>query len=163
MIIHPNSLLYINASWIYNDWENIDKDKLLNMHPAELPTFDSRGICYNVGYQASLAVLKNAPNRDNAIKLMKYLTRSDVSEKWVGKSPTAIKGNLTSVNLGREQFENFEYTMNLKYGTHLLAAYDNRYILGIKNKDVKIPFIEILEKKLTASKAIQNFKRQIKP
>ena len=157
-------LLYINASWMYNDWENIDKVTLLKMYPAELPTFGSKNICYNGGYQACWAVLKNAPNRDNAIKLMKYWTRTDVSEKWVRftKSPTAIKGNLTSVTLGFNQFENFEYTMNLKYGAHILAAYDNRYILGIQNKDIKIPFIEILENKITANQAIQNIRRQLK-
>src|SRR5208283_3923636 len=117
-------------------------------------------ICYVGGYQSCWAVLKNAPNRDNAIKLMNYWTRADISEKWVRytASPTAVKSNLTSVTLRLNQFENFKYTMNIKYGTHLLESYDNRYILGIKNKDVKIPFIDVLENKMTVGQAIQKIK-----
>jgi ABC-type glycerol-3-phosphate transport system substrate-binding protein len=157
-------LLYINASWMYNDWENIDKENLMKMYPAEMPSFKKKSPCYVGGYQACWAVLKNAPNRENAVKLMKYWTTKELAEKWVRytKSPTAIKGNLTSVTLGLNQFENFEYVMTSKYGPNLLTAYDNRYILGLKNKDIKIPVTDILEKKLTVDQFIKDIKRQIK-
>jgi len=43
----------------------------------------------------NLAVLKNSPHRDQAVKLLMSLNKPDVAEKWARytKSPTGVKGN----------------------------------------------------------------------
>jgi ABC-type glycerol-3-phosphate transport system substrate-binding protein len=155
---------YINASWMYNNWEGIDNKKLWDMVPAELPTFNGQSACYIGGYQCAWAVLKNSPNLENAIKLMMYWTRADISEKWVRytKSPTAIKGSLASVSFGLNQFENFEYEMNKKYGTHLLRVSDYRNIFGLKNSKIRIPWLDIIEGKTDVDKVMADIRKQIR-
>jgi ABC-type glycerol-3-phosphate transport system substrate-binding protein len=157
-------LFYVQGSWMYNIWDAIDKEGLQNMVPAELPSIKSSSPCYIGGYKACWAVPKNAPHRDAAIKLMKFWASAAISEKWVRytKCPTGIKGNLTATTFGFDTYENFEYTISKKYVDRMINPVDNRFIFGIKNKDLRFSIIDIIEKRKTATQAIQEIKRNIK-
>lgn len=157
-------LLYVQGSWMYNIWDNIDHAKINNMIPCELPSFSGTSPCYIGGYKACWAVLKNAPHYDQAVKLMKMWTNPEMSEKWVRytRCPTGVKGNLSENTFGFDQFEDFEYNISKKFGLHLINPIDNRYIFGMKNKGITIPFIDILEKRTTAEIVMNNIRKQIK-
>jgi len=134
------------------------------MIPCELPSFTGSSPCYIGGYKACWAVLKNAPHREEAIQLMKIWTSPEISEKWVRYTscPTGVKGNLAVNTFGFDQFEDFEYNISNKYGLHMINPVDNRYIFGFKNRNVKIPFMDILEKRVTAEAVMKTIRQQIK-
>ncbi len=156
-------LFYVQGSWMYNIWEKKDKELLKNMYPAELPTINGSAPCYIGGYKACWAVLKNAPHKEEAIKLMKYWANPEVAENWVRstKCPTGIKGNLTSTTIGFDQFEDFQYNLSKKYGQNMITSTDNRYIFGMRNRAIKIPFIDIMEKRKTVAQVMAEIRRQI--
>jgi ABC-type glycerol-3-phosphate transport system substrate-binding protein len=162
--LNEKCLLYPQGSWMYNIWLNIDKVKLKNMVPAELPSFTERNAAYIGGYKACWAVPKNSLHKDEAIKLLKFWALSDISEKWVQytKCPTAVKGSISTATLGLDQFEDFQYYVSKKYGLHMLNPVDNIEYFGEKNKGVYVPIMEILEKKKTVVEAMKEIKRQIR-
>jgi ABC-type glycerol-3-phosphate transport system substrate-binding protein len=98
-------LFYSNASWMYNLWFKLDSSKYKNMIPTEYPVFKQSPICFG-GYFVIWAVLKKSPNRERAIRFLLSVNTPDVAEKWVryNKSPTGIKGNLTTYNFGLDKF-----------------------------------------------------------
>lgn len=158
-------LLYVQGSWMYNIWDNVDSKLLQNMYPAELPCYNGISPCYIGGFKACWAVLKNSPQREQAIKLLKHWAKPEVAEKWVRytKCPTGIKGNLTTTSIGLDQFEDFEYSISKAYGLHMVNPADNRLIFGMKNKDIRIPsVIDIVEKKKTAAQVMKEIRRQLK-
>lgn len=157
-------LFYIQGSWMYNIWDNIDAQKVKRMYPAEIPTMAGVTPCYPGGFKACWAVLKNAKHKEEAIKLLKYWMSPQMSENWVRytKCPTGIKGNLAQVSLGLDQFEDFQYQLSKKFDGKLIKPTDSRYILGIRNKDVQISVIDILEHKKSAAQLMSEIKRQLK-
>jgi ABC-type glycerol-3-phosphate transport system substrate-binding protein len=157
-------LIYAQGSWMYTIWNNIDKEKLRNMMPAELPSFTNNCPAYIGGYKACWAVPKNAPHKDEAIKLMLFWSTQEMAEKWVRytKCPTAVKGSLTATSLGLDQFEDFQYYVTKKYGLHMLNPVDNGYYFGAKNASIQIPVMDILEKKQTVKEVMKNIRKQIK-
>ncbi len=103
-------LFYSNASWMYNIWLKQDSIKFRNMLPAEYPVFKNSPVCFG-GYFVIWAVLKKSPHREQAVRFLLSLNKPDVAEEWSRntKSPTGIKGNLTTYNFGLDKFENYEY------------------------------------------------------
>jgi len=163
-LLEEKCLLYPQGSWMYTIWDGIDKEKLRNIIPAELPAFTENNEAYVGGYKACWAVPKNAPHKNEAIKLLKFWASSGVSEKWARytKCPTAVKGNITTTTLGFDQFEDYQYYISNKYGLHMLNPVDNTYFFGVKNKNIPIPVMDILEKKQSADEVINNIKKQIR-
>jgi ABC-type glycerol-3-phosphate transport system substrate-binding protein len=157
-------LIYAQGSWMYTIWNNIDKVKLRNMIPAELPLFNGNSSAYIGGYKACWAVPKNARHKDDAIKLLTFWSSKEMAEKWVRytKCPTAVKGSLTATTLGFDQFEDFQYYITKKYGLHMLNPVDNSYYFGLKNANIQIPVMDILEKKQTVKEVMKNIRKQIK-
>jgi ABC-type glycerol-3-phosphate transport system substrate-binding protein len=156
-------LLYPQGSWMYAYWHQIDKIKLRNMIPAELPSFTDHNPAYIGGYKACWAVPKNAPHKEEAIKLLKFWANEEVAEKWVRytKCPTAVKGAVTTTTLGFDQFEDYQYYIIKKYGLHMLNPVDNSCFFGEKNKTIAVPVMDIIEKKQTVDEVMANIKKQI--
>lgn len=98
-------LFYINASWMYPIWENVNAKLVQNMEPAELPTFKPASI-YMGGYMIPWAVPKNSPHREEAIKYLLFLNKPDYAEKWsrYTKCPTGILGSVSSTAMGMDHF-----------------------------------------------------------
>jgi ABC-type glycerol-3-phosphate transport system substrate-binding protein len=99
-MIEDKCLFYLNGSWMYNIWEGKDAEKVMNCVPNEFPVFRECD-AYPGGYMVMWGVLKNSPNRDEAVKFLLELNIPDIAEMWVQytKCPTGIKGKLTDVNL----------------------------------------------------------------
>ncbi len=158
-------LFYTNASWMYNMWLGADSIKLKNMIPTEMPVFKTSP-AYIGGYFVTWAVLKKSPNRDKAVRFLLSLNKPDVAEKWARytKSPTGIKGNLTTFNFGYDKFENYQYIIERKYGSHKTPVYNNSiYCLGKENEHISDHYIlELFLGKITAEQALDDIKKQLK-
>ncbi len=157
-------LFYANGSWMYNIWLKMDSAKLKKMVPMEFPVFKPTHTCIG-GYFVTWAVLKNAPHRESAIRFLLSINKPDVAEKWARytKSPTGIKGNLTTYNFGLDKLENFQYIIDRKYGNQKVDVYnDSKFCLGKINDTIQDRSVEVLSGILTADKAIREIKKNLK-
>ena len=157
-------LFYPNASWMYNMWLKNDSVKIKNMLPTELPVF-KRSPNYIGGYFITWAVLKKAPNRENAIRFLLALNKPDVAEKWARytKSPTGIKGNLTTINFGFDKFENYHYMIDRKYGNHKTDVFnDSKFCFGAGNEFIQDNSVEVLSGMISADQAMKDIRKHLK-
>ena len=141
---------------MYSHWRGIDPQKLSKMVPAELPVFQK--VDHSLGgYIPSWAVLKDSPNREAAISLVMYWSRSQVAEKWVRytKNPTGLRGNLDSAELGSDLFEKFQFDIIRKYGADLDYCADSSYIFGNKNKQIGQKLDQLIRMLLTGEVTAQ--------
>jgi ABC-type glycerol-3-phosphate transport system substrate-binding protein len=155
-------LFFVNGTWMYNIWKQKGKDRMNIILPCELPVFNTP-TSYIGGYASNWCVPKNAPNRDEAIKLMMYWCKPEIAEKWVTytKCPSGTKGNLSNTTFGVDPYESFMYTINQKYGQKMFAQQENKYIFGSKNYKVQIRLMELLEGKMTSDQIISDLKRSL--
>jgi len=162
--LNNQSLFYIHGTWMYSHWRGIDEEKMKKMVPVELPVFRKTNH-YLGGYLSSFAVLKNAPNRDNAVKFMLFWCRPSIAEKWVRytKNPTGLKGNIASSEIGGDVFEVFQSTISEKYGSNVSFSQDASYLGGIStpdNSELNTIIIELLDGKITADEAYSQLVKQ---
>jgi hypothetical protein len=162
-LINEECLFYVNGSWMYNIWLGIDEEKTNNCMPAEFPILEKQTV-YPGGYQIMWGVLKNAPHRDEAVKFLLAMNSPSMAEMWVRytKCPTGIKGNLTGVSFGKDQFENFSYHIQNTYKTNSYRySESSAWILDKRNEKTKVFFTEVIQGKMTASQAFSQLKRSI--
>lgn len=151
-------LFTVNGAWMYNHWMDMDENKTYLMTPAELPVFQNVDF-YMGSYIPQFAVMKDAPNKDAAIELMKYISTPTIAEKWIRytKAPTGIKGHLTTSDVADDQFEQFQSEINEKYQGRLHFSDNAGYILGEENKLVDSLIdelmIDVLDGEITAEQA----------
>jgi ABC-type glycerol-3-phosphate transport system substrate-binding protein len=159
--LYDSCLFFVNGSWMYNIWKGRDKEKMRKLLPCELPVFKPSSV-YLGGYAANWAIPKNAPHKEEAIKLMMFWTQPEVAEKWARytKCPSGVKGNLTNVTFGIEPYESFMYTIEKKYRGNNFQQVDLKHILGVRNFQMPFRSIEILEGRMTAKEAMKEFKRK---
>jgi ABC-type glycerol-3-phosphate transport system substrate-binding protein len=162
-LLNEECLFYINGSWMYNIWLALDKEKINNCMPAEFPSFKTSPV-YPGGYQIMWAVLKKAPHKEEAIKFLLAMNKPAMAEMWVRytKCPTGIKGNLTGVSFGKDQYENFSYHVQDVYKTNTYRYYESSaWVLNKKNDKTPIFFNEVIEGKLTAAEAMHRIRQSI--
>jgi ABC-type glycerol-3-phosphate transport system substrate-binding protein len=162
-LLNEECLFYVNGSWMYNIWLGLDKEKINNCMPAEFPGFKTASV-YPGGYQIMWAVLKNAPHKEEAIKFLLAMNKPAMAEMWVRytKCPTGIKGNLTGVSFGKDQFENFSYHVQNVYNTNTYRYYESStWVLDKQNSTTPIFFNEVIEGKLTASEAMHRIRQTL--
>ena len=154
-------LFYSNATWMYNIWLKTDSSKLKFIMPVELPVFKPSPVTFG-GYNCTWAVPKNAPHKDEAIKFLLFLNRPEVAEKWIRytKSPSGIKGNLTSISFGLDKFENFQYYIEKKFGNRKVET--NSYCFGKENEMVLNHIEDVFSGKMDAQTAMNDIRRSIK-
>jgi len=161
-ILNDSCLFFPNFTFMYSIWKKNASEKMHKVIPCEFPVFKP-SIAYGGGYNANWAVLKNSPNRDEAIKLMMHWCKPEVAEKWVrySKSPSGVKGNFTTSSFGVDAYETYIFTIEKKYGSNLLKDEDNEYILGIKNKNTPLRVQDVLTGKITAEEAFNELKSKL--
>jgi ABC-type glycerol-3-phosphate transport system substrate-binding protein len=161
-ILQDSCLFFVNYTFIYNFWEMKGVEKMKKILPCELPVFKPSNT-YIGGYVANWAVLKNAPHKDEAIKLLMYWCTPAIAENWVRltKCPSGVKGNMTSNSLGSDQFESYMYEIDKKYGDKLVMERDEKYIIGDKNINVLYHVIDVLEGRLSGKQAFNQLKKQL--
>jgi ABC-type glycerol-3-phosphate transport system substrate-binding protein len=129
-----------------------------------MPVFKPSPACYG-GYFVTWAVLKNSPHREQAVKLLMSLNKPDVAEKWARytKSPTGVKGNLSTVVFGFDKFENFQYMIDRKYGKHKFHVFNTAsFVFGKENENVPSFADSVLLSNMSADKAMKEIRKQLK-
>jgi ABC-type glycerol-3-phosphate transport system substrate-binding protein len=159
------SFFYVNASWMYNYWQKIDKKEVDNMVPNELPVFKTSDLYFG-GYSVMWAVPKNAPHKEEAIKFLLFMNKPDIAEKWVRytKCPSGIKGNMASVTFGTDRFEDFTYNIDKTYGTRKLSFnyLNNGMVAGATQRGLDLHAIEVATGLMTADEAMAIIKRNLR-
>jgi ABC-type glycerol-3-phosphate transport system substrate-binding protein len=148
-VLNDEALFFANGTWMYSLWRGIDPVKLKKMVPAALPVFQPVNH-YLGSFITAFAVMKNAPNRDEAIRLVMQWSSSKVAEKWVRytKNPTGVRGNVTVAESGADPFEEFGAAVKTRYGDRIRNSDDWGYMLGKENRDLQGQIEEILRKLL---------------
>ncbi|MCF8357725.1 MAG: ABC transporter substrate-binding protein [Prolixibacteraceae bacterium] len=162
-LLNEECLFYVNGSWMYNIWEGIDHSKVNNCRPAEFPVFNDL-LIFPGGYQVMWAVLKNAPHKEEAINFLLAMNKPEMAERWVRytKCPTGIKGNLTGVSFGNDQFEDFSYHIQDKYGLNTYRYFEtSSWVLNLRHEETPIYFDEVFRGEMTANEAMQRINRSI--
>lgn len=173
-ILNEKALFMINSSIIYNKWQFEDKKKVLNMIPTELPVFEKRGKAYIGRYQAVFAIFKNAPNKEYAIKLMKYMCENDQVEKWLAltKSPTGLKSLINSSDFGMDNIDLFNKQIDKDFGKNIVKdkfsknnktdKVTSEFLFGERYAEIDIPIADVIAGKKTANEAYEYVKRQFR-
>jgi ABC-type glycerol-3-phosphate transport system substrate-binding protein len=157
-------LFYLNASWMYNIWLKLDSKLVNDMVPVELPTYKQPNLYYG-GYMITWAVPKNAPHKEEAIKFLLYLNRSDMAEKWARytKCPSGIAGAVTSSAIGSNQFEEYTNGINTKYGSRKVNFIDDsRIIFGNTRHQLNNYSKEVIRGINTADEAMVEIRKELK-
>jgi ABC-type glycerol-3-phosphate transport system substrate-binding protein len=166
MVLDDTALFFVNGSWMYSHWMNIDERKTMKMFPAELPVFRSVNFCMG-SYTPQFAVMKNSPHKQAAIEFLKFWSRPEVAEKWVlyTKCPTGIKGHFATSDSANDQFERFQAVMNEKYRDRFHFKDNEGFILGYKNRLLKSflneIMINVLSGKMKADEAYEEIIKKI--
>jgi ABC-type glycerol-3-phosphate transport system substrate-binding protein len=155
----PNKkcLFYSNGSWMYNIWEQENPEEITNIYPNEYPSFNESKV-YPSAYFIVWGVLKNSPNRDEAVKMLMAMNSPDMADQWVQttKCPTGINGNMTDVMFGKDQYDDFSVHIQNNYS-------DNNYnfseelcqnIIGSPDM-AKNHYRDVLEGNMTADEAME--------
>jgi len=158
--LNDEVLFYVNGIWMYNHWMSIDEGKAAKMIPAELPVFKEVDF-YQGGYIPTWAVWKNAPHKEDAIKLMEFWSRPQVAEKWsrYTMAPTGIKGHITTGREGEHPFSIWQRKITERYSGFIYYIPSTIYIFGQGGQnallldEVKEEILKLLDGETTAQKA----------
>ncbi|MBE9582446.1 MAG: carbohydrate ABC transporter substrate-binding protein [Proteobacteria bacterium] len=160
-------LFFINGIWMYSHWMGIDEEKTIKMIPAELPVFQKTNY-YLGGYIPTWAVMKDAPNRDEGIRLLMFWSTPLVAEKWVryAKAPTGLVGHLSTSDTANDQFEQFQAKITNRYGSNVHYSTNAGYIFGERNRllqnDLDKIIIQLLDSEITAQQAYDEIVEKVK-
>jgi ABC-type glycerol-3-phosphate transport system substrate-binding protein len=162
-MLEGKALFGVNVSSYINNWEAIDKEKAKNMVPAELPIFEKPGMYFHGSYQSVWAVFKDAPNRDEAIKFMKFMCSQDIAEKWISntKNPTAIKVRMNVSELSHDEISKFNSEIEKKYGNNIRNFNIARILFGTKTK-ITLDVSKILKGQISADEYYNEILKQLR-
>lgn len=163
-ILADKCLFFVNGSWMYNIWTKSNRENIKKIMPCEYPTFRETDI-YIGAYQIIWAVLKNAQHKEQAVDFLLKLNSTKVAEKWTNstKCPTGINLNFSSSSFGDDNFSLFTNHIDKKYGAKKYSPNESsEHYFGFKNKEVKNYYNEVMRGEITAQKAMQNIRAQLK-
>ena len=164
--LEDKCLFYLGGTWMYSHWMGIDSTKTQKMIPCELPVVKPTSH-YIGGYTVAFGVFKNSPNKDSAVKLMMFLAQPKIAETWIRytKSPTGVKGHLTSSDIAPDQFERFQAKISRKYGGRIHNAENLAFCLGpkaeLQNEYIFDEVSNLLSGKTTAMRAYARIMERI--
>jgi ABC-type glycerol-3-phosphate transport system substrate-binding protein len=167
--LNDKVLFYVNGIWMYNHWMSADETKANKMIPAELPVFREVNF-YQGGYIPTWAVWKDAPHKEEGIKLMKFWSRPHVAEKWTRytNAPTGLKGEATKGTESTHPFAVWQRKITTKYDGNIYYLSNTAYIFGEKKgnalllDDLKKEILELLDGKITAQESYDRFMAKVK-
>jgi ABC-type glycerol-3-phosphate transport system substrate-binding protein len=167
LILNNECLFFINGIWMYNHWMGIDEEKTKKIIPAELPVF-KEVTHYSGSFIPTWAIMKDSPNKEEAIKLLMFWCRARVAEKWVryAKAPTGLAGNISPSDIGEDPFAQFLTKITDKYGGNVHYSDNAGYILGEKNQllqqNINKKLIQLLDGNITAQQAYDEIMKEVK-
>ena len=153
-----DGLFIIAGSYMYSHFLGIYPEKYENAIPVEPPVIKySNGIVGD--FIPTFAIMKNSPNRDAALNLLKLWSEPKIADRWVAytKNPTGLKGHLQTPasDIGDDVYNSYILDMTNKY-SHLPMRYYRAptYIFGDKNpvspNELRASLAQILLGKMTA-------------
>jgi ABC-type glycerol-3-phosphate transport system substrate-binding protein len=109
LLKQDKALFLAEPTWRYNTLDRDFPELLKKLRLAQMPGYTKQTF-YGGGYMPVWAVMKNSPNLEAAVELMKFWSTPQIAEKWVRytKSPTGLKGNLYDPEYGNDLFANFQ-------------------------------------------------------
>jgi len=130
-----------------------------------LPIFEHDSKYYPGFFQGVFGVMKNSPNVDNAIKLMKYMCSESVAKRWsiYTKTPTGIKTKINSSDFDQNDYDKFYNYINKKYPKTLMdfdplsVAFGSKY--NSKYYDYLNNLYKVLEGEISAKEYMLLFQR----
>ena len=158
LVLDDACLFYINGIWMYNHWMGIDEEKTKKMVPVELPVFQEVDY-YLGGYIPTWAVMKDAPNREEGIRLLMFWSTPKVAERWVhyAKAPTGLAGYVSMSDTADDLFEQFQSEITEKYGSNVHYSANAGYIFGEENRllqdDLNKLLVQLLDSEITSGQA----------
>lgn len=155
-------LFYVNGSWMYNIWEGIDSEKVLDCVPCEFPTMGEPTV-YPATYLVTWGIPKQAPNKEEAKKFLMAMNKPNVAEQWsrYTKCPTGIKGNLSNAALGGDQFEMFSRHIQKKYGSDIYRYYESQHWVLSHNSNSSLFYNEVFNGEMSASDAMKYIRQNL--
>ena len=160
LVLNDECLFFVNGIWMYGHWRGIDEEKTKKMIPCELPVFQETDY-YLGGYIPTWAVMKDAPNREEGIRLLMFWSTPLVAEKWVryAKAPTGLVGHLSTSDQADDVFEQFQAAITDRYGGNVHYSANSGYIFGEENRllqdDLNEKIIRLLDGEITAEQAYE--------
>jgi len=160
LVLNDECLFFVNGIWMYSHWMGIDKEKTAKMVPAELPVFQEVTY-YSGSFIPTWAVMKDSPNREEAIKLLMFWSTPLVAEKWVryAKAPTGLVGHLSTSDQADGVFAQFQAEITDKYGGNIHYSASAGYIFGEENRllqdDLNEKILWLLDGEITAEQAYE--------
>ena len=162
---HDQTLFHIHATWVTIFWQRQNPEGELLMRPCEYPSMnDKAAYAYSGTYNAVFAIPQKAKNKDEAIRLMQYISSEDIAEKWenYSKCPTGLNSRISFNEFGTDAFSNFS--------THISEKYDNRLsdislpqeLFGGRQTHINFHVMDIAEGRMTAANAINAIRSQIR-
>jgi len=167
--LNDKALFYVNGIWMYNHWMSIDEEKTKKMIPAEMPVFKEVPF-YQGGYIPTWAVWKDAPHKQEAIRLMQFWSRPQVAEKWARytMAPTGVKGQATTGTESAHPFAVWQKKITEKYGGNIYYIPSTAYIFGEEGSNalllnnVKEEILKLLDGETTAQEAYDRIMAKVK-
>jgi ABC-type glycerol-3-phosphate transport system substrate-binding protein len=166
LVLNDECLFFVNGIWMYGHWMGIDEEKTKKMIPCELPVFQETDH-YLGGYIPTWAVMKDAPNREEGIRLLMFWSTPMVAEKWVryAKAPTGLVGHLSTSDQADDVFEQFQATITDKYGGNVHYSANAGYIFGEENRllqdDLNEKILRLLDGEITAEQAYEEIRGRV--
>lgn len=153
-----DGLFIVAGSYMYSHFLGTYPEKYTNAVPVELPI--SRNYNGLVGdYIPVFAVMKNSPNKDAALDLLKLWSEPKAADRWVAytKNPTGLKGHLhmPGSETGGDVYNDYILDMTQSY-SNLPMRYHRAltYIFGDKNpvspNELRASLAQILLGNMTA-------------
>lgn len=115
--LHYDNYLFADGeTWTYNKYVAQDSLKSRRIVPIEFPSIN-KPFVYSGGYEMHFGVLKNSPQKENAINLLMYLASTDNAENWVQttKNPTGMKRHFKADGVSSDYFDIFITHIQEKY------------------------------------------------
>jgi len=157
-------LFFASGSWMYNIWQEHDETTVMNCVPNEFPVFENVLPMYPSGFPILWVVPKNAPNKEEAIKLLLKMNNPTLAEDWVRytKCPTGIKGSIANGGFGTDQYEQFLGHIKNTYGSNIYSMiYDSQYIFGKKHANKQNYFRDVFFGDLSADEAMEKIYKSL--
>lgn len=108
LLADNKALFTIGPTWSYASLQKSVPELMPKLRPAQLPGFEEQSF-FTGGFISTWAVMKNSPNRDLGIELMRFWCSPEIAQKWVRytKSPTGLSGTLYDSEYGLDVFAQF--------------------------------------------------------
>jgi ABC-type glycerol-3-phosphate transport system substrate-binding protein len=162
---HDKTLFHLHSTWVTLFWQRSNPEGEKLMRPCEFPSMpDKAAHSYSGTYNAIFAIPKNAKNRDDAVRLMQYMSSVDIAEKWenYSKCPTGLNSRMSFSEFGNDDFSNFSKHMSEKYDNRLADFSLANDLFNGRQAHVNFHAMDVAEGRMTASQAVSRIRSQLR-